>query len=59
MDIFGNIKIYAPASGIISTFDKEISEIGRIPDENVKSELDRDIFKLQKLNYHFKLWNRK
>lgn len=34
---------------LISTFDNLIPEVGR-PDENVKTELDRDIFRLQK-NY--------
>lgn len=40
---------------IISTFDNEIPDIGRKPDENVKTELDRDIFKLQKLYLDYQL----
>ena len=39
----------------ISTFDNEILEVGNRPDENVKSELDRDIFKLQKLYLDYQL----
>ena len=39
----------------ISTFDNEILEVGKRPDENVKSELDRDIFKLQKLYLDYQL----
>ncbi len=37
-----------------STFDNEIQEIGR-PDENVRTELDRDIFYLQKKYMDYQL----
>ncbi|MBL7785254.1 MAG: AAA family ATPase [Chitinophagales bacterium] len=39
---------------IISTFDNTISELGS-PDENVKTELDRDIFNLQKKYLDYQL----
>lgn len=44
----------------ISTFDKEIVEVGKRPDENVRTELDRDIFKLQKqyLDYQLNIGKR-
>ncbi len=40
---------------VISTFDKAITEVGNRPDENVRTELDRDIFRLQKLYLDFQL----
>ncbi len=40
---------------IISTFDKEIPEFGNKPDEHVRTELDRDIFRLQKEYLDFQL----
>lgn len=40
---------------IISTFDNVIQEVGRRPDENVKTELDRDIFGLQKKYLDYQL----
>lgn len=40
---------------IISTFDNPIPEVGRRPDENVKTELDRDIFRLQKSYLDYQL----
>ncbi len=40
---------------VISTFDNVIREIGRRPDENVKTELDRDIFSLQKQYLDYQL----
>jgi len=40
---------------IISTFDNVIPEVGRRPDENVKTELDRDIFRLQKQYLDYQL----
>lgn len=40
---------------IISTFDNEIPEIGRRPDESVRTELDRDIFRLQKQYLDYQL----
>ncbi len=45
---------------IISTFDNEIPEIGRRPDGNVRTELDRDIFRLQKqyLDYQLNIGKR-
>jgi energy-coupling factor transporter ATP-binding protein EcfA2 len=45
---------------IISTFDKEILEVGKRPDENVRTELDRDIFRLQKqyLDYQLNIGKR-
>lgn len=39
----------------ISTFDNLIPEAGRRPDENVKTELDRDIFRLQKSYLDYQL----
>lgn len=46
---------------VISTFDNEISEVGRKPDKSVRTELDKDIFKLQKqyLNYQLNMSKRK
>jgi energy-coupling factor transporter ATP-binding protein EcfA2 len=45
---------------IISTFDKEILEVGKRPDEKVRTELDRDIFRLQKqyLDYQLNIGKR-
>jgi predicted ATP-dependent endonuclease of OLD family len=40
---------------IISTFDNIITKIGNRPDEQVKTELDRDIFRLQKAYLDFQL----
>jgi len=40
---------------IISTFDNVITEIGKRPDEQVYTELDRDIFKLQKVYLDYQL----
>lgn len=40
---------------IISTFDNDILEAGKKPDENVRTELDRDIFRLQKLYLDYQL----
>ncbi len=40
---------------VISTFDNVIPEIGSRPDENVRTELDRDIFRLQKKYLDFQL----
>lgn len=40
---------------IISTFDNEIPEIGKRPDEDVRTELDRDIFHLQKQYLDYQL----
>ena len=40
---------------VISTFDNVIPEVGRRPDENVKTELDRDIFRLQKQYLDYQL----
>jgi ABC-type glutathione transport system ATPase component len=40
---------------IISTFDNEIIEIGNRPDESVRTELDRDIFRLQKQYLDYQL----
>jgi ABC-type cobalamin/Fe3+-siderophores transport system ATPase subunit len=44
---------------VISTFDNIIPEIGK-PDDNVKTELDRDIFRLQKeyLDYQLNIGKR-
>jgi predicted ATP-dependent endonuclease of OLD family len=39
----------------INTFDKPIIEAGKKPDEQVKTELDRDIFHLQKKYLDFQL----
>jgi predicted ATPase len=46
---------------IISTFDNEILEAGQKPDELVKTELDRDIFRLQKryLDYQLNISKKK
>jgi predicted ATPase len=41
--------------GIISTFDNEILDAGKRPDESVRTELDRAIFKLQKQYLDFQL----
>jgi ABC-type lipoprotein export system ATPase subunit len=43
------------AIDIISTFDNIITEIGKIPDEHVRTELDRDIFSLQKKYLDYQL----
>ena len=45
----------------ISTFDNEIPDIGRKPDESVNTELDRDIFGLQKeyLDYQLNVGKKK
>jgi predicted ATPase len=40
---------------VISTFDNVIPEVGGRPDENVKTELDRDIFRLQKRYLDYQL----
>jgi ABC-type lipoprotein export system ATPase subunit len=40
---------------IISTFDNVITEIGKRPDEHVRTELDRDIFSLQKRYLDYQL----
>jgi ABC-type cobalamin/Fe3+-siderophores transport system ATPase subunit len=40
---------------VISTFDNVIPDVGRRPDENVKTELDRDIFRLQKKYLDYQL----
>lgn len=40
---------------VISTFDNAITEIGKRPDEQVYTELDRDIFKLQKKYMDYQL----
>lgn len=48
--LVSNLKI-----DIISTFDNPIPEAGRRPDENVKTELDRDIFRLQKSYLDYQL----
>lgn len=40
---------------IISTFDNEIIEVGKRPDESVRTELDRDIFRLQKQYLDYQL----
>jgi ABC-type lipoprotein export system ATPase subunit len=40
---------------VISTFDNVIPEAGKHPDENVKTELDRDIFRLQKQYLDYQL----
>jgi predicted ATPase len=39
----------------VSTFDNEIPEVGNRPDENVRTELDRDIFRLQKQYLDYQL----
>ncbi len=46
---------------IVSTFDNEILEVGRKPDEQVRTELDRDIFRLQKkyLDYQLNISKKK
>ncbi|MEY4903528.1 MAG: hypothetical protein RLZZ292_1343 [Bacteroidota bacterium] len=46
---------------IISTFDNEIPDIGNKPDESVKTELDKDIFRLQKqyLDYQLNISKKK
>jgi predicted ATPase len=49
-DLHKQLKIDA-----ISTFDKDILDVGRRPDESVRTELDRDIFKLQKQYLDFQL----
>lgn len=40
---------------LISTFDNEILEVGRRPDQQVRTELDRDIFRLQKQYLDYQL----
>lgn len=58
---FNNLKLLNPnvlqaiKIDIISTFDKPILEAGRKPDENVRTELDRDIFHLQKKYLDYQL----
>ena len=46
---------------VISTFDNAILEVGRKPDESVNTELDRDIFGLQKeyLDYQLNVGKKK
>jgi energy-coupling factor transporter ATP-binding protein EcfA2 len=46
---------------IVSTFDNEILEAGKKPDEQVRTELDRDIFRLQKryLDYQLNISKKK
>lgn len=54
-DIFQNTKINNILNvNIINTFDNDILEIGK-PDEIVKTELDRDIFYLQKKYLDYQL----
>lgn len=46
---------------VISTFDNAIPDAGRKPDESVRTELDRDIFRLQKryLDYQLNISKKK
>ncbi len=47
--------IHGSRIDIINTFDKAIPEAGNRPDENVCTELDRDVFKLQKAYLDYQL----